>query len=102
MIEWAKSHIEVLYIVGSGACALVMTMLRNGGFTTKDLTTRITEGFMCSMLGSALSIVGISYFQMDVHLSIPIGTFVGFLGTSFIKTMIKGYIITKGVKNENK
>ena len=102
MLNFLKSHAEMLYVAGSGLCALVMTLLRNGGFTTKDLMSRVTEGAMCSMLGSALSIIGISYFKMDVHLSIPIGTFVGFLGTGFIKTLIKGYVTNKaGVDHEN-
>lgn len=100
MAEWFKTHVELLYISGSGVCALLMTLLRNGGFTTKDMTSRLTEAAMCSMLGSALSIVGISYFHMDVHLSIPIGTFVGFLGTGFIKSLIKGYMSSINERNK--
>lgn len=100
MSDWLKDHAGLCYMALGCVCGWVMAMLRSGGFTTKDLRSRITDACMCSMLTSALWLVGTYYFHIADELAIPIGTFIGFLGTDFVRLLIKGYIKTKSGNDE--
>ncbi len=99
-MEWFKEHAGYAYMIVGCICAWVMAMLRSGGFTTKDLRSRLTEACMCSMLTSALWFISTGYLHLDDRLVIPIGTFVGFLGTYFVRTIIDGLVKNKGISND--
>lgn len=89
MLDWIKEHIPFVYMGIGCVCGWCMAMLRSGGFTTRDFRSRVADATMCSMLTSALCYISTVYFHLDDRLAIPIGTFVGFLGTDFIRIVIK-------------
>lgn len=90
----AKSP-ELIYLTAGGIMAFVMSLLQSGGFTRKNLAVRLSEAVMCSMLSSSITIGSNVWFGWSYELSTPIGAFVGFVGTDFIRALIKGFIIAK-------
>ena len=95
MTDWIKDHIPLVYMGIGCICGWIMAMLRSGGFTTRNFQSRVTDATMCSMLTSALCYVSTVYFHLDDRLAIPIGTFIGFLVTDFIRICIKTFVKRK-------
>ena len=92
MVDWLKEHIPLVYMAIGCLCGWCMAMLRSGGFSTRNFRSRVADATMCSMLTSALCYVSTVYFHFDDRMAIPIGTFIGFLGTDFIRISINAYI----------
>lgn len=84
-----EEHPEIFYLSGSGLSGFVMALLRTGGFTRKNLRMRLAEAFMCSMLSSAIT-MGAHTYGLSYEWAIPIGTFVGFVGTDIIRALLVG------------
>lgn len=90
----AKSP-ELFYLGLGSIMAFVMAMLRSGGFTRRDILVRLSEACMCAMMSSAISIGANVWLDWSYELSTPIGTFIGFIGTDFLRTLIKGFVLSK-------
>lgn len=90
-----KTNPELYYTTAGGVMAFVMALLRSGGFTKKRLAVRLTDACMCSMLSSAITLFCVEYWGLSYVYGVPIGTFVGFVGTDFISTLIKGWVAAK-------
>lgn len=98
--ELLKENGEVVYSLASGLCAFVMAFLRTGGFTRKDLSTRITECFMCSMISATSGLFIMNYFNLSVEVLLPLGTAIGYIGTGCITGLVKS--VVKDKLNVNK
>lgn len=89
---------ELAYFAIGGVSAFVMAIFRTQKWTRKRFAMRLVEGVMCSMLSSAISIGIVQYFDVSFIWSIPIGTFMGFIGTDLIHMVIVGLITYNAMK----
>ena len=100
MRSYFKDYREIYYLTVGGFMAFFMALMRTGGFTRRHLTMRCSEAIMCSMLASAITISSNVWFAWPYELGTPIGAFVGFIGTDFIRIIIKGYVRSRTVKTK--
>ena len=95
MFTFIKEHDILSYSFLCGVCAFLMAFLRTGGFTTRNLSARLTEMCMCSMISGTSGVFLLRYFSVPVEILLPIGTAIGYLGTDFYKSLIKSIIESK-------
>ena len=86
---------EVFYLGIGSLIAFFMALLRTGGLTRRNLAVRTSEALMCSMLSSSITIGSNVWLGWSYELSTPIGAFVGFVGTEFLRSLLKGFLISK-------
>lgn len=102
MKSFFEENSEVVYLGAGSFFAFCMALLRSAKYTKKHFITRLTEALMCSMLASALVIGLVEYFHVSFIWAIPVGTFIGFVGTDFIHAVIVGLVEYHALKNQGK
>lgn len=104
MKTYFEENSEVVYLGAGSLFAFLMAFLRSAKYTKKHFRTRATEGVMCAMLGSAITMGITEYWNLSNFWAMPIGIFIGFLGTDFIHAVIIGLVeyYSLKVKEKNK
>ncbi len=78
----------------------IVAWIRENQAKVKSRSARVAEAAMCACLSSALGQMGVYMFDMHPELSMLAGTFCGFLGTDYIKSLIQSYISRKVSKDD--
>lgn len=83
---------EIFFLLGGSCAAFVMALMRSLRYTRKQLSMRVVEALMCSMLTTAFAMGLKSFWGVSYEWAIPMGTMIGFLGTDFIRAIVAGLL----------
>ena len=97
-IEYIFNTPELFYLSTGVLSSFLMAIMRS---KKNRFISKLAEGLTCSMLSSALIVISEYYLKLPFELSLPIGTFVGFLGSDYIAQTLKGVILKKVEKDDN-
>ena len=97
-IEYIFNTPELFYLSTGVLSSFLMAIMRS---KKNRFISKLAEGLTCSMLSSALIVISEYYLKLPFELSLPIGTFVGFLGSDYISQTLKGVISKKVEKDDN-
>lgn len=97
-IEYIFNTPELFYLSTGVLSSFLMAIMRS---KKNRFISKLAEGLTCSMLSSALIVISEYYLKLPFELSLPIGTFVGFLGSDYISQTLKGVISKKVKKDDN-
>ena len=92
IIDFFTVHYAGFCILGGGVMSFIVALLRQKKAQIKPLSVCVSEALLCAFLSSGIAQVAIYLFDMRPESSMFIGTFCGFLGTDFLKSVLKGLI----------
>ncbi len=72
--------------------AFIVAFLRQKQRQIKSFSTCVSEAAMCAFLSTGLGQFAVYAFDFKPEISMFIGTFMGFLGTDYIRILIRLYI----------
>lgn len=85
---------DYAFLVLGSVMAFTMAVLRCLRFEHRDKSMMFIEAGMCTMITLSVSIGAKTTWDIPYNWSIPVGVFIGFIGTSFIHMLIKRFIMT--------
>lgn len=89
---------ELLFLLFGSVSAFFMALLRCLSFDRRNAVMIITEAFMCTMITLSIAIGAKTTWNVSYSWSVPVGVFIGFIGTNLVHAVIKRvleYHVTK-------
>lgn len=80
---------ELLFLLFGSVSAFFMALLRCLSFDRRNVVMVITEAFMCTMITLSIAIGAKTTWSVSYSWSVPVGVFVGFIGTNLIHAIVK-------------
>lgn len=92
IIDFFTVHYVGVCILGGGVMSFIVALLRQKQAKIKPFSVCVSEALLCAFLSSGIAQVAIYFFSMRPESSMFIGTFCGFLGTDFLKSLLRSLI----------
>lgn len=89
VVEFVKTHTDLLYFAGGCVSSFATYMLRSMGYTGKNRAFRWAHGCTCMMLTAGAVVAIHLRYDAPYAYAIPVGVLIGFLGADLILQTIK-------------